>query len=168
MLRPGTLPGPVWLARAAAAHWARAACRSARSALPIPPYAASRINGVAKREATAGAAQHAPLQQLVDGALQLDGGHHRRPAGQPEPAAPREPARHDVADDGGVPQHGSGVRRQRVDAGGQDRGQVAGQQPAAERPGREPPAAPPSAAGEAAGTLVSAPRSCSRVTSSAR
>ncbi len=92
----------------------------------------------------AGAVQHPPLQQLLDGAFELDRGHRRGPA---VPAAPPVAQRleraggHRVADDGGVAQHRAGVGGQCVDARGEHRRQVAGEQPAAERPGHQPPAA---------------------------
>ena len=87
-----------------------------------------------ERVAAADARQHAPLQQLVDGAFELDGDHRGRAAVAPGPPLAQRlegAARHGVADHRGVAQHRAGVGRQRVDAGGEHGGEVAGEQPAA-------------------------------------
>ena len=133
----------------AAAQRASAACRSARSALPTPAYAASRISGVAKTYPPRVRCSIRRCSSSSTARSSSTRGHRGRPAVRPgAPLAQRlqRAGRHGVADHGGVPQHRPGLGRQRVDPGGEDRGQVPGEQPAAQRAGHQPPAGRPSGA----------------------
>jgi hypothetical protein len=86
-----------------------------------------------------------PLQQLVDGPFQLDGGHRTRPGIGRAPALAQrldDPGRHGVADHGRVPQHRARARSRRASMPvGQHRGQVPGEQLDAIEAGSELPLA---------------------------
>ncbi len=154
---PGPRP-PTWPARRAARRGRP--CRSRRTrpraaagvAKPNPP----RVRRNMRRCSSSSTARSSSTAATTAG----------RP-GRPSAQRLERPERHDVADDRGVAQHGPGVRGQRVDAGGQHGGQVPGQQPAAEA-SRARAASLARRRSAASGPLVSAPRSCSSVTSSAR
>ena len=157
--------------------------------MPTPAYAASRISGVAKSVTVAAAVQHPALQQLLDGAFQLDRGHRggsavqRRRCSRSASSVPAGTVSPTTAASRSTERASAGSASIRA-ASTAARSRESSRLPSEPGTNRQPPdgfdaadgpAVPDGpAAGELSdacsrtGTVVSAPRSISSVTSSAR